>query len=149
MPYRVGHGNAGLTGPEIKLITVPDPGAEAATIYTVPPGKISRFSFVRALAVASATAGSRDTFLSIRDPLGFVLFKTQFGSLTASDLAQIQGLGSSVPTDLLTQNSIGTARSIPEGPWPEGVFLRISISPFQAGDEVKDVRVLVEEWEGV
>ena len=149
MPYRVGHGNAGLTGGDVKLITVPDKAAGVLTFvpYTVPAGRLGRILFVGARFHAGATVGTRTPVLNIRDAGGIRMFDTYFSDVSANEFHRVMAV-SSGSTDLGFQNG-GSSRGIPEGPWPEGAHVRVDTRDGLAGDAWSDIRVLVEEWEGV
>jgi len=149
MPYRVGHGNAGLTGGEIKVITPADPavGDFVFAPYTVPAGKIVRILYVSARLTTSSAVGTRKPILTLRAEDGETLFSTSFSTQAASASKTMMGFGSG-PTNLLDQNS-GSARGFPAGPWPAGVLLEMNDSAGQAGDAWSEVHVFVEEWEGV
>ena len=149
MPYRVGHGNAGLTGGEVKLVTPADgaPGAVTLTPYTVPAGRLSRILYVSAKFKAGATVGSRTTVLSIFDAGGTRIFSTSFAAVAENAQASVYAFGP-VPTGTHAENG-GSSRGIPGGPWPEGVSVELFAFGGKAGDVWADIRLLVEEWEGV
>jgi len=152
MPYRVGHGNAGLTGGEFKLVTPADPalGSQHATII-VPSGKLWRpIAFTLSLT----------TDATVVDRASALIINAQGGTGTVASLrsatgeSKVGGASSTNASVFLAgavgvTNDVGSLASIPEIMLLPGWGIRNFIASLQAGDQISDVRLLVEEWEGV
>jgi len=151
MPYRVGHGNAGLTGGEVKLITKANPAAGADATIAIPAGKIWRPMALSFRLTTSAAAGNRHAEVRLVDGSGIDVLRRysryeQPASLTtpyyaAPNTAGVWGTDGAFhaiipfPTNTLVPSSLSFA---------------IVVAGFHdAGDQLHEIRLLVEEWEGV
>ena len=151
MPYRVGRGNAGLTGGEIKVVTVADPGAGVAPSIPVPAGKIWRLAAMAFTFTTSAAVGDRQIQLIVKDSTGEEVLErgSRYAQVASRTLKHIFAPNTA---NVWGDDSAGRAVI----PLPDNLLLPDDtsidievVATFDAGDAFSRIRLLVEEWKGV
>ena len=152
MPYRVGHGNAGLTGGEIKVILIAEPAVGALPTVPIPAGKIWRIMAMSFLFDTSAVTGGRRVAVAVNDSQGREILRR--------DTRRVQNEGAEFAYSF-APNTGGVWGDDTAGrtvvPIPEQLLLPDEVSldflvtaaHDPAGDRFRNIRLLVEEWEGV
>ena len=152
MPYRVGHGNAGLTGGEVKAVTLPEPPLGGILNVPVPSGKIWRIMQLHFSLSTSAAAGNR----TVRVHMAGGTLDTMFDRFSGYAHPPSQTKGYSIGATTSSVWGVSPSGGEVIVPLPTSVLLpgsetlRIEwLNRDPAGDQLSTPLLLVEEWEGV
>ena len=152
MPYRVGHGNAGLTGGESKVVQIADPAVGALPTVPVPAGKIWRIMAMTFRFDTSAVTGVRRIAVTVNDSLGREILRRNTRKVQPENSGVIYNFTPNTGGVWGDDTVDRTVIPIPEQlllPDEVSLDFLVPANHDPAGDAFSNIRLLVEEWEGV